>query len=112
MKNIGGNTKGVIQVSTVSVNAIGEQVKAWADAITLTGFHDTVGGGTQYQTYNAKILESTDVFVCDFVKIPDTVRAENTRMLIDGLPYDVTHIDDPMKLHKHLEIYLKYTGGR
>lgn len=112
MKSIGGNTKGVLQISTVSKNAIGEHVKAWADAITLTGFLDSVGGSAQYQTYNAKILESTDVFVCDYVLIPDSVTAENTRMLIDGLPYDVTFIDDPMRLHKHLEIFLKYTGGR
>ena len=30
----------------------------------------------------------------------------------DGLIYDVMLIDDPMKMHKQLEIYLKYAGGQ
>lgn len=112
MKSMGGNTVGTLQISTVSKNAIGEQVKTWADAITLKGFLDTMGGSAGYQTYNAKILESTDIFVCDFTPLPDNVKAENCRMVVDGLIYDVTFIDNPMKLNKHLEIFLKYTGGR
>lgn len=109
---IGGNVKATLQVCKAERNAIGEQVKTWADAIVLTGFLDSLGGSTQYQTYNAKILESTDVFICDYVLIPESVTEENARMLIDGRPYDVTFMDDPMRLHKHIEIYLKYTGGR
>ena len=31
--------------------------------------------------------------------------------VIDGNIYDILLIDDPMRMHKHLEIYLKYVGG-
>ena len=41
-----------------------------------------------------------------------SIKAENSRLIDeDGLIYDVLLIDDPMKFHKQLEIYLKYTGG-
>lgn len=40
-----------------------------------------------------------------------SVNNENARFLIDGEKYDVLYIDDPMNLHKQLEIYLKFTGG-
>ena len=40
------------------------------------------------------------------------VTSENARMLIDGLIYQIMLIDDPMNLHQHLEIYLKFVGGQ
>ena len=40
------------------------------------------------------------------------VNAENARMVANSKEFDVMLIDDPMELHKHLEIYLKYTGGQ
>ena len=39
------------------------------------------------------------------------VSAESTRMMVNSKPYDVMLIDDPMEMHKQIEIYLKYTGG-
>ena len=38
-------------------------------------------------------------------KVPAELKAT-----IDGEDYDVTYIDDPMKLHYHLEIFLKKVG--
>ena len=38
--------------------------------------------------------------------------SENARMLIDGQVYQIQVIDDPMNMHQHLEIYLKYVGGQ
>lgn len=37
--------------------------------------------------------------------------SENARMFVNGNLYQILLIDDPMGLHKHLEIYLKYVGG-
>jgi len=37
---------------------------------------------------------------------------EDRRMLINDEVYDVLYIDDPMNLHQHLEIFLKYIGGQ
>lgn len=119
---IGGNVKAVLQVSTSTKNKIGEAVKTWHDVpVELTGFLDLQSGDSRYTTYNAKIQESTHIFICDYAPIPATlevegktikVRAENARMVADSQRYDVMLIDDPMGLHKHLEIYLKYTGGQ
>ncbi|MBQ9740410.1 MAG: hypothetical protein IJV91_05660 [Kiritimatiellae bacterium] len=112
MNDIGGNIIGVLQTAAFTVNSIGEQAKAWTDAQEIFGWLDLMAGSTGYSTYNAKIQESTHVFLCDYVELPEGVEAETARMVIAGKVYDVTYIDDPMGLHEHLEIFLKYTGGR
>ena len=112
MKGIGGNKQMQIQVSTVTKNAIGEQVKAWNTAQTITGWLDLQGGDSKYQTYNAKMQESTHVFVADYVPLAEGITAETSRAVIDGKVYDIMLIDDPMEMHQQLEVYLKYTGGQ
>lgn len=117
---IGGNVKAVLQVSTATDNEIGEAVKEWHNVVELTGFIDLQSGDSKYTTYNAKLQESTHIFICDYSPIPATlevngkmvrVSAENARMVANSQRYDVMLIDNPMNLNKHLEIYLKYTGG-
>ena len=112
MKGIGGNKQMQIQASTVTKNAIGEQVKTWNTAQTITGWLDLQGGDSKYQTYNAKIQESTHVFVADYVPLAEGITAETSRAVIDGKVYDIMLIDDPMEMHQQLEVYLKYTGGQ
>ena len=112
MKGIGGNKQILLQVSTVTKNAIGEQVKTWNTAQTITGWLDLSGGDSKYQTYNAKMQESTHVFVADYVPLAEGITAETSRAVIDGKVYDIMLIDDPMEMHQQLEVYLKYTGGQ
>jgi len=113
VNDIGGNMKAVLQTnSNPTTNAIGESVPGWQDVQLLTGWLDLSGGDSHYNSYSAKVQESTHIFISKYVKLPDNVKAENSRMLIDGLAYDVKLIDDPMNLHKHLEIYLSFTGGQ
>lgn len=109
---IGGNTQGMLQISTATTNEIGEAVKAWVDVQAITGWLDYQAGDSKYTTYNAKMQESTHIFVADYVRLDASINAENSRMVVDGGRYDVMLIDDPMGLHKQLEIYLKYTGGQ
>lgn len=109
---IGGNTMGTIQVFDMMENAIGEAVKAWASVQALWGWLDLSGGDSKYTTYNAKMQESTHLFICDYEELDEEIKAENSRMIIKGQVYDILLIDDPMGMHKHLEIYLKYTGGQ
>ena len=109
--SIGGNTKATIQTRTVTKNAIGETVPVWTDAQTLFGWLDLSGGSSNYTTYSAKVQESTHVFLADYTPLAQGIQAENSRMTIDGRAYDVMLIDDPMGMHRQLEIYLKYTGG-
>lgn len=108
---IGGNTKAIIQTYTTEKNAIGESVKQWSDVQTLTGWLDLSGGSSNYTAYAAKVQESTDVFLADYEPLAEGIKAENSRMVIDGKVYDIMLIDDPMGMHAHYEIFLKYTGG-
>lgn len=111
MLRMGGNITAQLQVKTTTKNAIGEAVPTWKTRHTLTGFLDLANGNARYTAYDAKMQESTHYFLCDYTELPG-VTAENARLQIAGKTYDVLAIDDPMELHAHLEIYLKYTGGQ
>lgn len=134
---IGGNVAGLIQVKDEGQkNLIGERIHEWTDVTSLKGFLDYQGGQNAYQTWDAKIQESTHIFICDFTSLKNLsedwvwnpfnltngvikngtqdmidLTSENGRMVVNGDTYDILMIDDPMGLHKHLEIYLKYVGG-
>lgn len=114
MKGIGGNIKAVIQVYTSTKNEIGENVKDWVDAQTIRGWLDLSSGDSKHTTYNAKIQESTHVFITDFVQLDSRIGAESSRMIVNGNRYEITLIDNPMEMGSgsQLEIYLKYTGGQ
>lgn len=107
---IGGNTTAEMQISTTAKNEIGEAVQAWTTVQSITGWLDLSTGDSQRTAYNAKIQESTHVFIADYVALE--IKPENSRAVINGGVYDVVLIDDPMGMHKQLEIYLKYTGGQ
>lgn len=109
---IAGNIKASIQISTTTDNEIGEKVKEWQTVQEINGWIDLSGGDSKYTTYNAKIQESTHIFIMDFTVLDSRIRAENSRLIVKNQIYDVLIIDDPMELHKQIEIYLKYTGGQ
>lgn len=136
---IGGNTMAVFQVYDAGEkNAQGIREGQWVDVASAKGWLDYSSGDSKYTPYNAKIQQSTHLFLCDFqsfrelsgkwvwdafsfingkissVELDATVDAtsENARMVIEGVVYDIMVIDDPMNLHQHLEIYLKHTGGQ
>lgn len=113
MKRISGNISAQLQKRTGTIkNEIGESVPKWETVHVLNGFIDHSSGDSRYTTYNAKIQESTHLFICDYVEIDSSINPENSRMIVNGRKYDVMVIDNPMELNKHLEIYLKYTGGQ
>lgn len=114
MKGIGGNTKAIIQVFTSAKNKIGEQVKTWADVQTIKGWLDLQSGDSRYTTYNAKIQESTHIFIADYVALASRITAESARMVINGKVYDILLIDNPMEMQSgsQLEFYLRFTGGQ
>jgi head-tail adaptor len=112
MKGIGGNLNATIQIRTTTKNSIGESVKTWTDVQTIKGWLDLGSGNSGYTTYDAKIQESTHVFVADFVPLDSRITAENSSAIINGKRYDIMLIDNPMELNEQLEIYLKFTGGQ
>jgi head-tail adaptor len=105
---IGGNIDAILQQKVGSTtNAIGERIHVWSDVQTLRGWLDLSSGDSKY-THDAKLQESTHIFMCDHIDIDRF--ADDKRLVVNGLIYDVLLIDDPMELHQHLEIYLKYVG--
>ena len=109
---IGGNITATIQISSTTRNKIGEAVKTWKDIQDVTGWLDYQAGDSRYNTYNAKIQESTHVFVADYVELDPQITAENSQMVVNGKEYDIILIDNPMELNKQIEFYLKFTGGQ
>ena len=114
MKGIGGNIKAVIQVYTSTANDIGEHVQTWADAQSIKGWLDLQTGEARNTTFNAKIQESTHIFICDYVALDKRITAESARMVINGKRYDILLIDNPMEMGSgsQLEFYLRFTGGQ
>lgn len=109
---IGGNVTAALQTCEAVKNDIGEAVKTWETAEEINGFLDLSTGDSKHVSYDAKIQESTHVFVSDWKPLDAGITAENSRMVIDGKVYEVMLIDDPMGLHEQLEIYLQYRGGQ
>lgn len=106
---IGGNIEAILQQKDgFAKNAIGERIHTWKDIQTLKGWLDLSNGDSKY-TNNAKLQESTHIFLCDYIAIDRS--PENKRLLVNGFIYDVLLIDDPMELHQQLEINLKYVGA-
>ena len=108
MKKIGGNTDLILKRKTQVKNEIGEEVTTWVDYKTIHGFMDFMSEATGRTNFNSKIVESTHVFVCDYVEI-DKSEIE-LAAFHNNKEYEVTYIDDPMGLHYQLEIFLNYIG--
>ena len=105
-----GNTTAIIQTRGVTQNEIGEDVNAWIPKKSVVGWLDLMNGDSPTASQNAKIQESTHVFICDYFK-PEGITPENSRMIVDDQVYEVKLIDNPMNMNQHLEIYLSYQGG-
>lgn len=110
---IGGNVEAKLQIRSVGEkNAIGQRATLWMDVAILSGWLDLSTGDSKHTSYNAKVQESTHIFIMDYQPFEKRIRAENARLIISDTVYDVMLIDDPMQMHRQLEIYLKYTGGQ
>lgn len=111
MANIGGNITGNIQLCASSKNEIGEAVKTWQDAFSQVGWLGLQSGDSKYTTFNAKLEESTHVFLCDYNPGIYALADRDTRMVIKGFVYDVLLIDNPDEMNEQLEIYLRKVGA-
>lgn len=111
MANIGGNITGAIQAQKTATNAIGEAVKTWEDVFSVVGWLGLQSGDSKYSNYNAKLEESTHVFLCDYHPGVYALAAQDTRMIVKGFVYDVLLIDNPDEMDEQLEIYLRRVGA-
>ena len=101
---IGGNIEAVYQIKETRKNEIGEMIESWIDAGRLKGYLDLSSGTSRYEDYNAKIQDSDYTFICDYSKIDKSIQS---RLIIDGISYDILLIGNPMNLNRQLEFYLK-----
>jgi len=109
---IGGNISAVIRTKDFNgKNEIGEDILSWTDKAKLFGFLDLSSGDSKRTVYSAKVQDSTHIFICDYYDLSG-ITAENSRFFCNGREYEILLIDDPMELHRHLEIYLKFAGGQ
>lgn len=111
MANIGGNITGhVFKKTSSGKNEIGEATVVWEEAFGLLGWLGLQTGGANYNNFNAKIEESTHVFLTDYHSGVYALADQDTRMIIKGNTYDVLLIDNPDEMNEQLEIYLKKVG--
>lgn len=108
---IGGNTTANVQIKTSSKNEYGALSDTWKDVTTVKGFLDFTGGDGSYKSnFKGKLEETTHIFICDYNEtLTNQVTPTTSRLIINNQSYEVLMIDDPMGLHKHLEIMLKYS---
>lgn len=107
---IGGNTflRPLVK-NGVTSNEIGQNEVNWKPLKKIVGWLDLQNGSSSL-SYQAKIQDATHVFMCDYREDVAKLKAEECRVRIDGDDYEILWIDDPMNLHKHLEIFLKSVG--
>ena len=117
MKRISGNTNIIIQKAECQENEIGEIVQQWSDIATPRGYLDMASGTSSHRTYNAKVIESDYVFICDYDELMDIFpspisKTKGYRVLdrADNI-YEIKFIDNPMGLGYQFEIYLKFVGN-
>lgn len=119
MAKIGGNIRFAIQTKqtekdeagNIVTNEIGEPVEEWKTAHEFVGWLGLQSGDSKHTTYNAKVEESTHVFLCDFHAGIYSLADQNTRMIVKGFVYDVLLIDNPDEMNEQLEIYVKRVGA-
>lgn len=109
---IGGNIELTLQTKTTVKDEIGARVATWQSVQILNGWLDFVSGDARRVNFDAKIEETTHVFICDYVALASQLETENCRAIVKGQVYDVLLIDNPMEMNRQLEIYLKFTGGQ
>ena len=111
MAKIGGNITGIFQTCTTAKNKIGEAEKKWESAVEHVGWLDLQSGDSKYSNFNAKLEESTHIFLCDFKAALYALADRDVRAIFKGVVYDVLLIDNPMEMNEQLEIYLRKVGA-
>lgn len=112
MANIGGNITGyILRKTSDGKNEIGESTIIWEEAFGQVGWLGLQSGDSKYTNFNAKIEESTHVFLCDYHSGIYALADQDTRMIIKGKMYDVLLIDNPDEMDEQLEIYLRRVGA-
>lgn len=108
---IGGNATAHVLRVTKTKNHQGVAVASKPQRLMeLTGWLDYQSGQSSHLTYQAKIQDTTHLFLCDYREDFACLGENGLALSVGGGKYEVLLIDDPMGMHDHLETYLRYTG--
>lgn len=114
MGHIDGNTEATVQIKEVEKDEYQSDQVVWRDIFSLHGTLDLLDGGVSLKLMS-RVEDSDYIFLCDYF-VPmynsEKLTTTNSRLMIEGEVYEVKLFDDPMRLHEHMEIYLKYLGGQ
>lgn len=87
-------------------NGIGGHIETEGELFRIQGYLDLLTG-EEGNINNAFIQESSHILIADYREDITTkhwiVDSKNNR-------YDIVLVDDPVSMHDHLEIYLKFIG--
>ncbi|HAT4203364.1 head-tail adaptor protein [Clostridium perfringens] len=91
-------------------NGIGGKVEKEDEVFKIQGFLDLAqgfGANGENSNLNSFLQESTHILITDYRE-----DISNKNWIIDskGNRYNIVLVDDPVSMHNHLEIYLKFVG--
>lgn len=91
-------------------NGIGGKVEKENEVFKIQGFLDLAqgfGANGENSNLNSFLQESTHILITDYRE-----DISNKNWIIDskGNRYNIVLVDDPVSMHDHLEIYLKFIG--
>lgn len=90
-------------------NGIGGFTETEGELFSIKGYLDLLTGDER-TTNNAFMEDSTHIILTDYRA--DIKRKKHWLVDADSNRYDITLVDDPLQLHNHLEIYLKFVGDK
>lgn len=116
MWRIGGNIVAEIERKTAEKDEIGQSVAVWTPVGTVSGWLDYASGQNDIAPLKGKVQDTTHYFLCDYREWMRATRdkgitSETARLRIKTNVYNILLIDDPMEMHRQIEIYLQYIGG-
>ncbi|MBO3312858.1 head-tail adaptor protein [Clostridium perfringens] len=91
-------------------NGIGGCTEKENEVFKIQGFLDSAqgfGANGENSNLNSFLQESTHILITDYRE-----DISNKNWIIDskGNRYNIVLVDDPVSIHNHLEIYLKFVG--
>lgn len=109
---IGGNVElTVYNKLSYDKNEIGEVEPSNSEGEKIMGFLDYISGSADLSKFHAKVEESTHVFISDYADNVWMFNSAVTKCGVTGYGnFQILLVDDPMGLHQHIEVYLKYIG--
>lgn len=86
-------------------DGIGGKKYKWVDHITRDGTLDQLSADEVLASEKLGVVSSHVFIVFEIIDV-----TEKDRAIIDNKIYQVTNVDNPNSLDRHLEIMLEYTG--